>query len=103
MITDDEFFALPAYPLETVIDPTGAGDTFAGGFVGYIARHLGDGLTSSVLRNAMAYGTALASFNVEGFGTERVAQLTATEVVSRVRELERFACFDHVVVELIAV
>src|SRR5262249_28558299 len=54
LITQDEFFALPAYPLETVIDPTGAGDTFAGGFVGYIARHRDDALTSQVLRNAMA-------------------------------------------------
>src|SRR5262249_25140108 len=59
LVTADEFFALPAYPLETVIDPTGAGDTFAGGFVGYIARHLDQGLSSDVLRNAMAYGTAL--------------------------------------------
>lgn len=102
LITADEFFALPAYPLETVIDPTGAGDTFAGGFVGYIARHLDDGLTGPVLRNAMAYGTSLASFNVEGFGTERVAELGAESVAGRVEDLVRFAHFDHVAVELIA-
>jgi len=101
LITADEFFALPAYPLETVIDPTGAGDTFAGGFVGYIARHLDDGLTSAVLRNAMAYGTSLASFNVEGFGTERVAEVNAAEVTQRVEDLVRFAHFDHVAVELV--
>jgi sugar/nucleoside kinase (ribokinase family) len=101
LITADEFFALPAYPLEAVIDPTGAGDTFAGGFVGYIARHLDDGLTSAVLRNAMAYGTSLASFNVEGFGTERVAEVSAAEVTQRVEDLVRFAHFDHVAVELV--
>jgi sugar/nucleoside kinase (ribokinase family) len=102
LITAGEFFALPAYPLETVVDPTGAGDTFAGGFVGYIARHLDDGLTSAVLRNAMAYGTSLASFNVEGFGTERVAELGAESIAERVEDLVRFAHFDHVGVELIA-
>jgi sugar/nucleoside kinase (ribokinase family) len=81
LITDDEFFSLPAYPLESVIDPTGAGDTFAGGFVGYLAKNPGD------YRNAMAYGTALASFNVEEFGTERVARLTLEEVEARVSTL----------------
>ncbi|MGO9886128.1 MAG: PfkB family carbohydrate kinase [Solirubrobacteraceae bacterium] len=102
LITADEFFALPAYPLATVVDPTGAGDTFAGGFVGYIARHLDAGLTSAVLRNAMAYGTSLASYNVEGFGTERVAELGAEAVAGRVEDLVRFAHFDHVFIELIA-
>ena len=101
LITDEEFFALPAYPLENVIDPTGAGDTFAGGFVGYIARHLDAGLTSEVLRNAMAYGTALASFNVEGFGTECVTSLRADAIVRRVDDLWRFANFEHVIVELV--
>ncbi len=103
LITTDEFFALPAYPLETVIDPTGAGDSFAGGFVGYIARYLDDGLSDGVLRNAMAYGTALASFNVEGFGTERLVDLSAAAITERVQELVRFAHFDHVAVDLIAV
>jgi sugar/nucleoside kinase (ribokinase family) len=100
LITADEFFALPAYPLETVVDPTGAGDTFAGGFVGYIARHLDDRISSHVLRNAMAYGTSLASFNVEGFGTESVVDLSAAAVIERVSDLWRFAHFEHVVVEL---
>jgi sugar/nucleoside kinase (ribokinase family) len=102
LVTAGEFFALPAYPLENVIDPTGAGDTFAGGFVGYIARHLDQGLSGEVLRNAMAYGTALASFNVEGFGTECVQGLTAAAVVQRVRDLWDFAHFEHVVVELVS-
>lgn len=101
LVTADEFFALPAYPLETVVDPTGAGDTFAGGFVGYIARHLEDRLSIDVLRNAMAYGTALASFNVEGFGTERLLDLTAAAVTERVEDLWRFAHFEHVVVEMV--
>jgi sugar/nucleoside kinase (ribokinase family) len=100
LITAEEFFALPAYPLETVVDPTGAGDTFAGGFVGYLARHadsIGDGAT---LRRAMAYGTALASFNVEEFGTERVARLQADEVSARVAHLQRITHFEDAPIEL---
>ncbi len=100
LVTADEFFALPAYPLETVIDPTGAGDTFAGGFVGYISRHLGSGLSTDVLRSAMAYGTALASFNVEGFGTEQVTVVSGEAVAQRVAELWQFTRFAHVAVEL---
>ena len=89
----DEFFALPAYPLEDVLDPTGAGDSFAGGFVGYIAAHLEEELSDALLRRAMAYGTALASFNVSEFGTQRVARLTAGEIVERVAELQRITTF----------
>jgi sugar/nucleoside kinase (ribokinase family) len=93
VLTEDSFFALPAYPLETVVDPTGAGDTFAGGFVGYLARHAADGVDDGVLRRAMAYGTALASFNVEEFGTERVQRLTSEEIADRVAELRRITRF----------
>ena len=100
LITEDRFFALPAYPLETVVDPTGAGDTFAGGFVGYIARQLDEPLTEPLLRQAMAYGTALASFNVEEFGTERMERLTAGEVDARVEELRAITQFEHVPVPL---
>jgi sugar/nucleoside kinase (ribokinase family) len=95
LVTKERFFSLPAYPLETVIDPTGAGDTFAGGFVGYIAAHLGDGeLSDELLRAAMAHGTALASFNVEEFGTERVVRLTGDEIDARVRELREITHFN---------
>ena len=95
LITEDHFFSLPAYPLETVIDPTGAGDTFAGGFVGYLARHREEPLTDPILRQAMAYGTALASYNVEEFGTERMDRLTAGEIDARVEELRQITQFEH--------
>ncbi|MCW3017438.1 MAG: sugar kinase [Solirubrobacterales bacterium] len=88
LYTADGTFALPAFPLAAVVDPTGAGDTFAGGFVGSIAANDGD-ITHDVLVRAMAYGTALASFNVEEFGTERVERLTGAEVDERVKVLEQ--------------
>jgi len=95
LITPEGFFALPGYPLETVIDPTGAGDTFAGGFVGYIAARLHEeDLSDELLRRAMAHATALASFNVEEFGTERVTRLTAEEIAARVRELREITHFS---------
>ena len=72
LFTEDGFFALPAYPLETVNDPTGAGDSFAGGLLGYLDSQ-GGATDDATLRRAMAYGSTLASFNVEEFGCERVA------------------------------
>ena len=94
LITEEGFFALPAYPLEVVIDPTGAGDTFAGGLAGYVAAHPGEPVSHDLLTRAIAYGTALASFNVEEFGTERVARLTADEVAARVADLQRMTRFE---------
>jgi sugar/nucleoside kinase (ribokinase family) len=94
LVTRESFFALPAYPLETVIDPTGAGDTFAGGFVGYIAAHAEQELSDELLRRAMAHGTALASFNVEEFGTERIERLTGDEISARVLELSEITRFS---------
>ncbi|MEA2128805.1 MAG: hypothetical protein QOJ85_1696 [Solirubrobacteraceae bacterium] len=101
LFTKAGFFSLPAYPLDSVFDPTGAGDTFAGGFVGYLARHL-DRSDEDALRHAMAYGTALASFNVEEFGTDRVVRLTAAELHDRVAELQDMTRFEHARVELVA-
>ena len=100
LITDDDFFALPAYPLHEVIDPTGAGDSFAGGFVGFIASQIDGGVTMPVLRNAMAYGTAVASFNVERFGTEGVEAVEAGAVRARVDDLYAFAHFEPIDVAL---
>ncbi|MFN8133366.1 MAG: PfkB family carbohydrate kinase [Solirubrobacteraceae bacterium] len=94
LFTADTFFALPAYPLEDVFDPTGAGDSFAGGFVGFIAAHAGEPLTGELLKRAMAYGTALASYNVEEFGTERIQRLTAAEVTGRVSHLQAITRFE---------
>jgi sugar/nucleoside kinase (ribokinase family) len=100
MYTPDGFFGLPAYPTADVVDPTGAGDTFAGGFMGYVAAHAGEELGDEMLRRAIAYGTALASFNVEAFGTERMQTLTGDEVAERVAELQRVTRFDAAPVPL---
>ena len=94
LLTGDGFFSLPAFPLSDVRDPTGAGDTFAGGLVGYVAAHPEEPVGLELLRRAMAYGTALASFNVEEFGTERVARLTTSEIAERVTELARMTHFE---------
>jgi sugar/nucleoside kinase (ribokinase family) len=93
LITREGFFALPAFPLETVVDPTGAGDCFAGAFMGYLAAHPDEEVGHELLSRAMAYGTALASFNVEEFGVERVTRLTSDEIVQRVVELGRITRF----------
>ncbi|MFI5028429.1 MAG: PfkB family carbohydrate kinase [Solirubrobacterales bacterium] len=93
LFTENGFFALPGFPLEEVSDPTGAGDSFAGGFLGHLDSHGGD-LDDSCLRRAMGYGTVLASFNVEEFGTERVARLTLEEIEERFEALRGMTHFD---------
>jgi sugar/nucleoside kinase (ribokinase family) len=100
LFTEDGVFMLPAYPLETVLDPTGAGDSFAGGFMGYLAAHTDEALDHEHLRRAMAYGTAVASFNVEDFGTDRVARLTSAEISDRVADLARITHFEDAPIEL---
>ncbi len=100
LVTREGFFALPAYPLENVIDPTGAGDTFAGGLVGYIAAHPHEELSDGLLRRAMAHATVLASFNVEEFGTERIERLTGSEIVARIQELHAMTQFSGAPLQL---
>jgi sugar/nucleoside kinase (ribokinase family) len=95
LFTPERFFSLPSFPLETVLDPTGAGDTFAGGFIGTIAAHEGE-IDDEILRSAMAHGTTLASFNVEEFGTERVSRLEHSEIEVRVHELREITRFSGV-------
>ncbi|MHB1468767.1 MAG: PfkB family carbohydrate kinase [Solirubrobacteraceae bacterium] len=86
LFTDEGFYALPALPLEEVVDPTGAGDSFAGGMIGAIAAADGE-IDDEALKRAMACGTALASFNVQELGTDRVARLTGQEIEERVEQL----------------
>jgi sugar/nucleoside kinase (ribokinase family) len=93
LFTEGAFFALPGFPLEDVRDPTGAGDSFAGGFLGYLDA-LDGAPDEAALRRAMGYGTVLASFNVEEFGTERVARLTRGEIDERLEALRDMTRFD---------
>jgi sugar/nucleoside kinase (ribokinase family) len=81
MLCDGVFFVAPAYPLDSVYDPTGAGDTFAGGFVGHLAAM--DRVDSSTLRRAVVYGSVMASFTVEDFSLKRLARLTPDEISRR--------------------
>jgi sugar/nucleoside kinase (ribokinase family) len=91
--SEHETYVMPAFPTEKVIDPTGAGDSFAGGFFGYLDGQDGE-LDEATLRRAMGYGTVLASFNVEEFGTERVARLSREEIDERFEALRRMTQFD---------
>jgi sugar/nucleoside kinase (ribokinase family) len=93
LFTEEGYFALPAFPLETVADPTGAGDSFAGGFLGYLAAQ-DDWRDEAVLRRAMTYGSVIASFNVEEFGTERVARLTREEIDDRFESFRRMTALE---------
>ena len=92
MVTREGYFGLTAYPTIDIVEPTGAGDTFAGGLMGYLAAAGGE-VDDATLRRAMAYGTACASFNVEGFGSERLYALERAEVDARVAELEAISRF----------
>src|SRR5438552_4229280 len=94
LFTKDGLFVVPAYPLESVFDPTGAGDTFAGGFMGYLASH--SEISDEVLRRAMIYGSVMASFNVEKFGTERVDALGYPEITQRFRDFKRMTHFEEI-------
>jgi sugar/nucleoside kinase (ribokinase family) len=88
----DKIFSAPALPLEEVFDPTGAGDTFAGGFIGYLAK-TGD-LSFENMKRAVIWGSAMASFTVEKFGTERIADLTKEEINDRLRTFKELVSVD---------
>jgi len=97
LFTREFMFYAPGYPLEEVFDPTGAGDAFAGGFVGYLAR-CGD-VTPGALRSAMIYGSALGSFAVEKFGVDRLIDLDEREVQARVEQFRELTAFEQPMVE----
>jgi len=88
---EDQIFSAPALPLAEVFDPTGAGDTFAGGFIGFLSQ-VGT-VNFNNMKNAIIYGSALASFCVEKFGTERIKNLTQEEIAARVQEFVRLSSF----------
>ena len=100
LFTHDSYFVVPAYPLESVFDPTGAGDTFAGGFMGYLASH--SEITDEVMRRAMIYGSVMASFNVEKFGTERVDALDYPEINERFKAFKTMTHFDDIPFERVS-
>jgi sugar/nucleoside kinase (ribokinase family) len=90
----DKVFCAPALPLEEVFDPTGAGDTFAGGFMGYLAST--DDLTFDNMKRAIIAGSALASFCVEKFGTEKLTSISATDLEQRIQEFVSLANFEMI-------
>ena len=92
LFTDDSSFFVPGYPLEEVRDPTGAGDTFAGGFMGHLAR-TGD-TSQANLRRAVVYGSVMASFAVEDFGLARLLSVSRQEIDGRFHEFKRLTHFD---------
>jgi sugar/nucleoside kinase (ribokinase family) len=92
LFRDDCIFFAPGYPLEEIRDPTGAGDTFAGGFMGYLSRVVEADLPS--LRRALVYGSVMASFAVEEFGLERLLRLTPAEIEARFKEFQSMTHFD---------
>ncbi len=94
LFTPTGYFATPAYPLESVFDPTGAGDTFAGGFMGYLAAQ--KEINDDTLRRGCVYGSVMASFNVEKFGTERVDELDYPEINQRFKDFKRMTHFDDI-------
>jgi sugar/nucleoside kinase (ribokinase family) len=89
---DDQVFVAPALPLEVVFDPTGAGDTFAGGFIGHIARTKDTSFEN--MKSAIIVGSAMASFCVEKFGTTRLKELTRADIESRIQQFKDLTKFE---------
>jgi len=94
LFTKESYFSIPAYPLESVFDPTGAGDTFAGGFMGYLSSQ--PKLDDAAMRRAMIFGSVMASFNVEEFGTARVQKLTHDEINERFGTFKQITHFEDI-------
>jgi sugar/nucleoside kinase (ribokinase family) len=92
MFTSDEIFSAPAYPLEAVFDPTGAGDSFAGGFMGYLTSTMN--FEPPSIRQAIIFGSVMASFNVESFSLDRIKALDYKEIEARFREFKRLTHFE---------
>ena len=92
MISDDDYFIAPAYPVDQVKDPTGAGDSFAGGFIGYLDR--AKELTPQALRQAIIHGTAVASFTIAEFSIDGLRSLRRADIARRYQELKKFTHFD---------
>lgn len=109
MFNERTTFAAPAYPLETVFDPTGAGDSFAGGFMGYLARQFAKGsadqteqagasvggINEAGIRQAVIIGSVMASFNVESFSLDRLRRLTWPQIQARYQEFQRLTAFEN--------
>tara|TARA_B100000482_G_scaffold191147_1_gene175698 strand:+ start:868 stop:1809 length:942 start_codon:yes stop_codon:yes gene_type:complete len=89
---DDQIFSAPALPLEKVFDPTGAGDCFAGGFIGYLSNE--KEISFEKMKTAVIYGSVMASFCVEKFGTERLAEITSKDVLERAQKFVELSSFD---------
>jgi len=93
MVTPDAIFAAPAYPLENVFDPTGAGDTFAGGFLGYLASR--QEASDREMRKAIVFGSVLASFTVEKFSLDRLREITLADIQERYQDFRALTHFDN--------
>lgn len=85
LFTNNSFFSIPAYSIETICDPTGAGDSFAGGFLGYLDKC--DSLSEDALRNALIYGSVMASFTIESFGLDALKTITKSDIEKRYKKL----------------
>jgi sugar/nucleoside kinase (ribokinase family) len=96
LLSPDGYFSMPGYPLEQATDPTGTGDAFAGGFLGYLDRVRGAWDSDEVLRRAVTYGCVMASFACEDFGARRITALTSQEIDYRFTELRRMTHIEHV-------
>jgi len=94
LFNDSDIFAVAAYPLEDEVDPTGAGDSFAGGFLGYLAHE--PSLDEPTLRRAVIFGSVMGSFCVEDFGTRRLERLTFDEILDRYRKIKQLTHFEDV-------